>query len=85
MFASWGYKCCVLARQQYNVRIHTDEIIKRKWLMQEEQKRNQPWRPLPKSMLRRVSELATIYPYPRGRNFKLNSHVNNVSSPAYQA
>lgn len=53
--------------------------------MQEEQKRNQPWRPLPKSMLRRVSELATIYPYPRGRNFKLNSHVNNVSSPAYQA
>ncbi|KAM7464176.1 hypothetical protein LguiA_032297 [Lonicera macranthoides] len=53
--------------------------------LKDEQKRSRPWRPLPKSMLRRVNELAAIYPYPRGRNFKLNSHVNTVSSPAYRA
>lgn len=26
------------------------------------------WRPLPKSMLRRVCELATMHPYPKGGN-----------------
>ncbi|KAL0336901.1 UNVERIFIED_CONTAM: hypothetical protein Scaly_1965200 [Sesamum calycinum] len=32
---------------------------------QGEKKRNMAWRPLPKSILRRVCELATIYPYPK--------------------
>ncbi|CAI9780172.1 unnamed protein product [Fraxinus pennsylvanica] len=32
-----------------------------------EKKRNLAWRPLPKPILRRVCELATIYPYPNGR------------------
>ncbi|KAL3536261.1 hypothetical protein ACH5RR_004722 [Cinchona calisaya] len=31
----------------------------------EDKKRNLAWRPLPKSILRRVTELATIHPYPR--------------------
>ncbi|CAA0836512.1 TRF-like 8 [Striga hermonthica] len=31
-----------------------------------ETKRNMPWRPLPKSILRRVCELANMYPYPKG-------------------
>lgn len=31
----------------------------------EDRKRNLAWRPLPKTILRRVSELATIHPYPR--------------------
>ncbi|KAL0409929.1 UNVERIFIED_CONTAM: hypothetical protein Slati_3582600 [Sesamum latifolium] len=38
---------------------------------QGEKKRNMAWRPLPKSILRRVCELATIYPYPKGRKTKI--------------
>ncbi|XP_057805406.1 uncharacterized protein LOC131020533 isoform X16 [Salvia miltiorrhiza] len=33
---------------------------------QGEKKRNLAWRPLPKSILRRVCELATMHPYPKG-------------------
>ncbi|KAK3008292.1 hypothetical protein RJ639_013112 [Escallonia herrerae] len=49
-----------------------------------EKGRNQPWRHLPKSMLCRVSELATIYPYPRDRQSKL-SRLHCVLSPSLPA
>ncbi|KAK4432457.1 hypothetical protein Salat_1007800 [Sesamum alatum] len=39
---------------------------------QGEKKRNMAWRPLPKSILRRVCELATIYPYPKGQRPKID-------------
>ncbi|KAL2554357.1 uncharacterized protein Fot_07976 [Forsythia ovata] len=42
---------------------------------QGEKKRNLAWRPLPKPILRRVCELATIYPYPNGRKPKIIHHV----------
>ncbi|XP_020549630.1 uncharacterized protein LOC105161373 isoform X2 [Sesamum indicum] len=38
---------------------------------QGEKKRNMAWRPLPKSILLRVCELATIYPYPKGQRPKI--------------
>ncbi|KAL8504478.1 hypothetical protein ACS0TY_015878 [Phlomoides rotata] len=38
---------------------------------QGEKKRNMAWRPLPKSILRRVCELATMYPYPKGQRHKI--------------
>lgn len=49
-----------------------------------EKRRNQPWRPLPKSMLRRVSELAMIYPCPRDDKSKL-SHARHAFSPSHAA
>ncbi|XP_022841664.1 uncharacterized protein LOC111365390 [Olea europaea var. sylvestris] len=42
---------------------------------QGEKKRNMAWRPLPKPILRRVCELATIYPYPNGRKPKIIHRV----------
>ncbi|KAK4419213.1 hypothetical protein Salat_2334100 [Sesamum alatum] len=45
---------------------------------QGEKKRNMAWRPLPKSILRRVCELATIYPYPKGRKPKI-AHIHHDS------
>ncbi|KAI3472067.1 hypothetical protein Pfo_028755 [Paulownia fortunei] len=45
---------------------------------QGEKKRNLAWRPLPKSILRRVCELATMYPYPKGRKHKI-SHIHRDS------
>ncbi|KAL0375068.1 UNVERIFIED_CONTAM: hypothetical protein Sradi_3422500 [Sesamum radiatum] len=45
---------------------------------QGEKKRNMAWRPLPKSILRRVCELATIYPYPKGRKTKI-AHIHHDS------
>lgn len=47
---------------------------------EDEQGRRHAWRPLPKSVLRKVSELAIIYPYPRGRNSKL-AQVTHITSP----
>lgn len=48
--------------------------------IEDEQKRSQPWRPLPKSILCRVRELASAYPYPREGNskpkFPIGSHVS---------
>ncbi|KAH6833365.1 hypothetical protein C2S53_007170 [Perilla frutescens var. hirtella] len=38
---------------------------------QGEKKRNMAWRPLPKSILGRVCELATMYPYPKGQRLKI--------------
>lgn len=40
------------------------------WLMQVEEKHAHAVRPLPKSLLRRVRELAKIHPYPRERGTK---------------
>ncbi|KAI3512122.1 hypothetical protein L1887_19323 [Cichorium endivia] len=40
--------------------------------IEDEQKRSQPWRPLPKSILCRVRELASAYPYPRESNSKIS-------------
>nr|AKV71967.1 telomere repeat-binding factor like-protein [Rehmannia glutinosa] len=45
---------------------------------QGEKKRNLAWRPLPKSILRRVCELATMYPYPKGRKHKI-AHIHRDS------
>nr|AKV71968.1 telomere repeat-binding factor like-protein [Rehmannia glutinosa] len=45
---------------------------------QGEKKRNVAWRPLPKSILRRVCELATMYPYPKGQRLKI-AHINHDS------
>ncbi|KAL1545834.1 hypothetical protein AAHA92_22513 [Salvia divinorum] len=44
-----------------------------------EKKRNVAWRPLPKSILRRVCELAAMHPYPKGAKMKI-SHIRHVSS-----
>ncbi|XP_073277869.1 uncharacterized protein [Primulina huaijiensis] len=38
---------------------------------QGEKKRNMAWRPLPKPILHRVCELATMYPYPKGQKSKI--------------
>lgn len=45
--------------------------------MQGERKRNVAWRPLPKPMLRRVCELATMHPYPKGANGNGNGKAHN--------
>ncbi|XP_047959996.1 uncharacterized protein LOC125205215 isoform X2 [Salvia hispanica] len=47
-------------------------------LIQGEKKRNVAWRPLPKSILRRVCELAAMHPYPKGgkRKTTLFRHVS---------
>ncbi|KAJ9559147.1 hypothetical protein OSB04_013761 [Centaurea solstitialis] len=54
--------------------------------IEDEQKRSQPWRPLPKSILCRVRELASVYPYPREGNSKISKSkfplARHVSSPA---
>lgn len=52
--------------------------------MQVEQKKKQAMRPLPQTLLHRVSELAVIHPYPKGSNSKL-SHVSHVTSPTLPA
>lgn len=44
-----------------------------------EQKRKHAMRPLPQTLLHRVSELAIIHPYPKGSNSKL-PHVGHVTS-----
>ncbi|CAH1441994.1 unnamed protein product [Lactuca virosa] len=46
--------------------------------IEDEQKRSQPWRPLPKSILCRVRELASTYPYPREAN---NSKISKSKFP----
>ncbi|KAL8214470.1 hypothetical protein R6Q57_003919 [Mikania cordata] len=54
--------------------------------IEDDQKRSQPWRPLPKSILCRVRELASVYPYPRESNSKISKSkvplAHHVSSPA---
>ncbi|KAF5784059.1 putative transcription factor MYB-related family [Helianthus annuus] len=55
--------------------------------IEEDHKRSQPWRPLPKSILCRVRELASVYPYPReNNNSKISKSkvalAHHVSSPA---
>ncbi|XP_057779173.1 uncharacterized protein LOC130997762 isoform X2 [Salvia miltiorrhiza] len=45
---------------------------------QGEKKRNVAWRPLPKSILRRVCELAAMHPYPKGGKPKM-AHIRHVS------
>ncbi|KAF9597942.1 hypothetical protein IFM89_023313 [Coptis chinensis] len=58
----------------------------RKRKMQVVQGRKDATRPIPQSVLRRVSELATIYPYPRERGFNLacltpvSGHTTSTSS-----
>ncbi|KAL7617871.1 uncharacterized protein LOC111915216 [Lactuca sativa] len=47
--------------------------------VEDEQKRSQPWRPLPKSILCRVRELASTYPYPREANN--NSKISKSKFP----
>ncbi|KAK9290317.1 hypothetical protein L1049_008484 [Liquidambar formosana] len=47
---------------------------------EDEQKRKHASRPLPIAVLHRVSELSSIYPYPRERNSKL-SRSGHVTSP----
>lgn len=48
-------------------------------LMQGEKKRNVAWRPLPKTILRRVCELAAMYPYPKGGSPKIARIHRRVS------
>lgn len=45
---------------------------------QGEKRRNMAWRPLPKPILRRVCELAIMYPYPKCRKPKI-AHFHRVS------
>ncbi|KAL1549419.1 hypothetical protein AAHA92_17526 [Salvia divinorum] len=45
---------------------------------QGEKKRNIAWRPLPKSILRRVCELAEMHPYPKGGK-PTTAHIRHVS------
>ncbi|KAG8376569.1 hypothetical protein BUALT_Bualt09G0077100 [Buddleja alternifolia] len=52
--------------------------IKEQGDRQGEKKRNMAWRPLPKSILRRVCELATMHPYPKGRKHKIG-HLHHDS------
>lgn len=47
--------------------------------MQRAKKRNVAWRPLPNSILRRVCELANMYPYPKGGNPKIGRIHHHVS------
>lgn len=56
----------------------------RKKEMQDKKGRNQPWRPLPKSILRRVRELAMMYPCPYNGNSD-DLRVCQDSSPSYSA
>uniref|UniRef100_A0A5B7B0S0 Uncharacterized protein n=2 Tax=Davidia involucrata TaxID=16924 RepID=A0A5B7B0S0_DAVIN len=51
---------------------------------EDEHKQKHAWRPLPTSVLHRVSELAIIYPYPRDCKSKL-SRIHHVSSPTLPA
>lgn len=46
-------------------------------VIQGEKKRNMAWRPLPKSILRRVCELASMYPYPKGQRHKIAHYLND--------
>ncbi|XP_073144104.1 uncharacterized protein [Henckelia pumila] len=46
---------------------------------QGEKRRNMAWRPLPKPILRRVCELAIMYPYPKGQKPKI-AHFHRISS-----
>lgn len=46
------------------------EISEKNWLMQVEQGRKHASHQIPQSVLKRVRELALIYPYPRGRKSK---------------
>ncbi|KAI3677137.1 hypothetical protein L1987_86758 [Smallanthus sonchifolius] len=54
--------------------------------IEDDKKRSQPWRPLPKSILCRVRELASVYPYPRESNSKISKSkaplALHVSYPA---
>ncbi|KAI7724842.1 hypothetical protein M8C21_006956 [Ambrosia artemisiifolia] len=54
--------------------------------IEDDHKRSQPWRPLPKSILCRVRELASVYPYPRENSSKISKSkvplARHVSSPA---
>ncbi|KAL8135947.1 hypothetical protein AgCh_010533 [Apium graveolens] len=52
--------------------------------MHDKKGRNQPWRPLPKSILRRVRELAMMYPCPYNGNSE-DLHVFQDSSPSCSA
>lgn len=52
------------------VAIYSLEFIDLIWLIQVEEKHAHAVRPLPKSLLRRVRELAKIHPYPRERGTK---------------
>lgn len=56
---------------------NTGILLKLLFPTQGEKKRNLAWRPLPKSILSRVCELAVMYPYPKGQRAK----VSRVDSP----
>ncbi|CAN4117082.1 unnamed protein product [Withania somnifera] len=49
----------------------------------EKGKHNLSWRPLPKSVLHRVSELANMHPYPRNRRCKSSRSLFASSSPEH--
>lgn len=48
--------------------------------MQGEKKRNVAWRPLPKSILRRVCELAAMHPYPKGQRANKIVHSSDLNT-----
>ncbi|KAL8204913.1 hypothetical protein R6Q57_010536 [Mikania cordata] len=54
--------------------------------IEDNHKRNQSWRPLPKSILRRVRELASVYAYPQETPSKISKSklklATHISSPA---
>ena len=54
------------------------------WILQVEQKRKHGSHPIPQHILRRVRELAAVYPYPRERRIKVPRNVaiaTPVSAP----
>ncbi|XP_071717812.1 uncharacterized protein [Rutidosis leptorrhynchoides] len=85
LFSSSVHRTPVDLKDKWRNLLKASRVLKGSRI-EEDQKRCQPWRPLPKSILHRVRELASVYPYPREDNSKISKSkfplAHHVSSPA---
>ncbi|KAL9150006.1 hypothetical protein ABFS82_12G141500 [Erythranthe guttata] len=82
-FATSAHRTSVDLKDKWRNLLKASGGIQEQGNQQGEKKRNMAWRPLPKSILRRVCELSAMYPYPKGQRPKKitdNNNNNNYNS-----
>ncbi|KAL7133444.1 hypothetical protein ABFS83_12G141400 [Erythranthe nasuta] len=76
-FATSAHRTSVDLKDKWRNLLKASGGIQEQGSQQGEKKRNMAWRPLPKSILRRVCELSAMYPYPKGQRPKKITDNNN--------
>ncbi|KAK9058793.1 hypothetical protein SSX86_023636 [Deinandra increscens subsp. villosa] len=80
LFSSSVHRTPVDLKDKWRNLLKASHVLKGSRI-EDDHKRNQSWRPLPKSVLCRVRELASIYAYPRESPSKISKLAQHISSP----